>query len=295
MSYTATIGFFDGVHVGHRFVLRSMLEVASQRGMQSAVITFTQHPQAVLTNKQVPLLTTTDERIKLLREQGIDEIFAFNFPVIKDLTAAEFIHILHNQCDVRCLLMGYDHHFGSDRLRSFEDYARLAAAEGVEIMKLPALCAEPTIGGRQPSSSAIRKALLQSDITSANTMLGYSYTLKGEVVHGKGIGRTLGFPTANIAVPQEKLLPAAGVYACTISCHKSSFNAILNIGNNPTVGGTGTTVEVHIPDFNSDLYGDTVTVEIKRFIRAEQHFSNTEELKQQIKADIKNLTDIKHL
>ena len=272
-------------------MLQSLRDAAAERGLQSAVITFSQHPQTVITGKPVPLLTTTEERVALLKAQGVDEIFAFNFPVIRDLTAAEFLHILHNQCGVKCLLMGYDHRFGSDRLTEFSDYSAIGTNEGIDILQLPAVVAGRRITNHTPSSSSIRKALLQGDIETANTLLGYAYTITGEVVHGKGLGHTLGFPTANIAVPQDKLIPAAGVYAAkvTISTDSVERSAICNIGTNPTVGGTATTVELHIPDFTKDLYGTTISVSLQRFIRNERRFKDTEELKKQIKQDIQEL------
>lgn len=293
MSYAATIGFFDGVHSGHRFVLDSLKNIASKTMLSSAVITFTEHPQKVLRGTDVPLLTTYAERVDLLKGVGVDEIFAFNFEVVKDFTAADFMRLLHTQCGVELLLMGYDHHFGSDRLSSFADYQQAADAIGLQLMKIP----QAPVGSASniPSSTSIRQALQEGRIEDANALLGYSYSLTGEVVEGRKIGRSIGFPTANIAVPAEKLIPAAGVYSCMVeSATPEEFSfpkrpALLNIGTNPTVDGSKLSVELHIPDFSGDLYGRKLTVELTRFIRPEQKFASLDELRRQIDQDLSNM------
>lgn len=260
--------------------------------MQAAVVTFNEHPQTVMTGMPMPLLTTNSERITLLNRQGLDKVFAFSFPVIRLLTAEQFLKLLAEQYGVRLLLMGYDHRFGSDMPDDFGDYQKAAHSAGIEALLLP-----QAPEGRV-SSSAIRKALMAGDISAANRMLGYPYTLSGEVVRGRGIGRTIGFPTANINVPEEKLLPGEGVYmvGCRISddgnpksgvpAASSSRKGLLNIGHNPTVGGGKTTVELHIPGFSGDIYGRTVTVCMKSFIRPDMRFGSTEELRRQIRKDI---------
>ncbi len=284
MAYTATIGFFDGVHRGHHFLINQLLATAQMRGEQSAIITFEHHPKNYL-NQPVPqLLTTYDERITLLKDCGVDEIFCFQFDIIQQLTAREFMTILHQRCGVTTLLMGYDHRFGSDQITDLATYQRIGQECGVQVMAI----------GQSPegaiSSSTIRRALSAGQIEQANRMLGYPYLLQGMVVHGKAIGRTLGFPTANISVDEHKLLPLSGVYAATIRWDHTAYNAIVNIGTNPTIEGEkAATVEVHIPQFNESIYGTHVQLQLLRYIRGEKKFATLDELRQQIIIDIQSL------
>lgn len=270
--------------------MERLRNVARQTGLQSAVITFSEHPQKVLQGAELPLLTIYQERVELLKKQQVDEIFAFSFDIIKDMTAEEFMLILHRQCGVELLLMGYDHHFGSDRLTHFSDYQALADKIGMQLIELPQLTDSEI--GLVPSSTKIRKALLSGTVEEANLMLGYAYTLSGEVVEGRHLGRTIGFPTANIHVPSDKLCPLSGVYAALLTDEELGFNdtpVIVNIGTNPTVGGRQTTVEAHIPDWEGDLYGRHLSVRLTRYLRAEKKFPSMDVLKQQIHKDIENL------
>ena len=273
MAFAATIGFFDGVHRGHQFLLGELRRVASEHGMQSAVLTLDEHPQTVLTDEVKPLLTTSDERAELLKQTGIDEIFMFRFEVIQQMTAAEFMRLIHDRCGVEVLLMGYDHRFGSDKLTDFADYKALGAAIGITVLPV----AEAPEG--EVSSSKIRKALLAGDIAQANAMLGYPYMLSGTVVHGNGIGHAIGFPTANISIDAGKLIPKAGVYAAE--------GALVNIGTNPTVGNNHLSIEAYLLDYKGDdLYGQTLTLRLTRRIRDEHKFGSLEDLKAQIAQDI---------
>ncbi len=291
MGYVATIGFFDGVHLGHRFLIDCLLHEAASRGLDSAILTFEQHPESVLRGTNKPLLTTFEERTERLKQCGVTEIFCFNFEVIQMMTAAEFMRILVANCDVRVLLMGYDHHFGSDALPSFAAYQEAAAQVGLTLLPI----------GQAPegdvSSSKIRRALQRGSVESANIMLGYSYTLTGTVVRGRGIGREIGFPTANISVPDSKLLPANGVYEVLADVHGDaqsvdaenvkSYPAILNIGTNPTIGqDNGVTLEVHLPRYSGDLYGRAVSLHLISFIREERRFDSLEQLREQIQQDV---------
>lgn len=270
MAYVATIGFFDGVHRGHRYLIGQLLREAAERGMESAILTFEQHP------KHMPLLTTFDERTALLRETGVTEIFCFQFPVIQPMTASEFMQVLYRRCGVRVLLMGYDHRFGSDQPARYEDYVSMGREVGIEIVPI----AQSPEGAM--SSSKIRQALMLGQVEQANEMLGYAYTLSGTVVHGREIGHQLGFPTANIAVPADKLLPLPGVYAAE--------GAVVNIGTNPTVGGQGLTIEAHFIGRNEDLYDETVSIRLLRRLRDEQKFHSLDELRHQIAQDIASVT-----
>jgi len=294
VSYVATIGFFDGVHTGHCFVLSSLKGIAQRTGLDAAVITFSEHPKKVLTGVAQPLLTVYDERVELLKQQNLDQIFAFNFEVIRAFTAEEFMRILHNQCDVEMLLLGYDHHFGSDRLTQFADYQAAADRVGLQLVQLPQ---NPESAA---SSTKIRKALLAADIEAANTLLGYSYSLTGEVVAGRQIGRTIGFPTANLQVAEDKLLPAAGVYEVAVVLPDGEHRALLNIGTNPTVNSSdtiqdsqdaqpATSIELHIPSYEADLYGQRLTVRLLRYLRPERRFSSLDELREQISHDLASI------
>lgn len=262
MKYAATIGFFDGVHLGHQYLLSSLKEEAAKRGLQSAIITFEQHPQQVLRGTCPSLLTTYDERITRLRATGVDEIFCFNFELIHTMSADEFAQLLHDRCGVEVLIMGYDHRFGSTHQTSDIKHQTL---EVVRIKELP--------GNQHISSTQIRNALIEGHLMKANEMLGYAYALTGKVVHGKAVGRTIGFPTANIEVEPSKLIPAAGVYSAEWENHK----VLLNIND---------TIEMYVPHFEGDLYDQTITVELMGRIRGEKHFDTLNELKTQIQNDL---------
>ena len=273
MKYAATIGFFDGVHKGHRFLLGELRRVAAERGLQSAVLTLDEHPEYILTGNAKPLLTTGQEREQLLKQSGVDEIFMFHFSVIQQMTASEFMRIIHDRCGVEVLLIGYDHHFGSDQPASFADYERLGAEVGLTVL--------PVVQSPEGdvSSSKIRSALLAGEMERANDMLGYAYMLSGPVVRGNGIGHTIGFPTANIAVDAGKLIPKPGVYAAE--------GALVNIGTNPTIGNDHLTVEAYLIDYQGeDLYGQTLTLRLTHRLRDERKFHNLDELKAQIRQDL---------
>lgn len=309
--YCATIGFFDGVHLGHQFILRQLWSIATEEGLRSAIITFNEHPAKILHGQDMPLLTTQRERMDMLRSFGADQIFAFRFEAVRDMTAEEFMGILHTQCGVDLLLMGYDQHFGSDGLRHFADYEMAAMRVGMRVRLLPeAPDYTANEGGLSfltatgqpvppPSSSVIRKCLQEGDVSTANFLLGRPYAMNGLVIEGKQIGRQIGFPTANIELQPGKLIPAPGVYVCEVSFPQSRLKApfekkraLLNIGTNPTVSGEAEnplSIEVYIPDFDGNLYNRRMTVCPLRFIRAERKFVSLEELKQQITEDLKQL------
>ena len=303
MAYSATIGFFDGVHIGHRYLIDQLLQTAQTNGTSSAIITFATHPRLLTKGEQPPLLTTYDERIELLRQTGVKQIFCFDFAVVKDMTAKEFMQVLVSQCQVTTLLMGYDHRFGASghsgclehsNISSghFDHYQQLGAEVGLEVLQV----------GQAPqgavSSTQIRRALEEGRIAQANEMLGYAYSLSGEVVHGRHIGTDLGFPTANIEVPADKLLPRAGVYKVIVEIAGEGeinikdggeeWKAILNIGTNPTISeGNQTTIEVHIPYYEKDMYGQTLTIRFLQYLREEKRFDNLDALKAQIENDTK--------
>ncbi|MCQ2339362.1 MAG: riboflavin biosynthesis protein RibF [Paludibacteraceae bacterium] len=311
MAYSATIGFFDGVHIGHRYLIDQLLHTAQTNGTSSAIITFATHPRLLTEGEQPPLLTTYDERIELLRQTGVKQIFCFDFAVVKDMTAQEFMQVLVSQCQVTTLLMGYDHRFGclgasghsdissgvsghSGISMNFDQYKQFGAEVGLEVLPI----------GQAPqgaiSSTQIRRALEEGRIEQANEMLGYAYSLSGEVVHGRHVGTDLGFPTANIQVAKEKLLPKHGVYIGRLrgasgasgASEHSDIKVLVNIGTNPTFGENETTVEVHIPKWGKDLYGKHLTVELTTFVRDEQRFDSPADLQTQIQKDLAYLHTI---
>ena len=286
MPAIATIGFFDGVHKGHRYLFEQLHGFAEQLDERVLIFTFLQHPRSVLTHDCPPLLTTTEEREQLLGNFG--DVHFFDFAEVQPLTALQFLDYLADRWKVRHLLMGYNHHFGSDGRMSDEQYAAYAAQVGITILR-----AQPySDADLRPSSTKIRNFLLQGNIAEANRLLGYDYQLTGRVVHGRMIGRQIGFPTANIMPATDKLIPAAGVYKVAISNQQSAISgqlALVNIGTNPTVGNMHQTIEVHIPGFEGDLYNQTLTLQFIERIRGEQRFASLDELQAQIRKDLSNL------
>ena len=287
MPAIATIGFFDGVHKGHRYLFEQLHGFAEQLDERVLIFTFLQHPRSVLTHDCPPLLTTTEEREQLLGNYG--DVHFFDFAEVQPLTALQFLDYLADRWKVRHLLMGYNHHFGSDGRMSDEQYAAYAAQVGITILR-----AQPySDADLRPSSTKIRNFLLQGNIAEANRLLGYDYQLTGRVVHGRMIGRQIGFPTANIMPATDKLIPAAGVYKVMVKGEwlkvKGEEVALVNIGTNPTVGNTHQTIEVHIPGFEGDLYNQTLTLQFIERIRGEQRFASLDELQAQIRKDLSNL------
>lgn len=288
----ATTGFFDGVHSGHRFLLGELRRIALARRLPAAVITFPVHPGMILQADYRPrLLNSFDEKLELLASTGIDYAVVMDFtPSLAALTARAFItDVLSAQWRVRTLLVGHDHRFGRLRAEGMEQYAVYGRECGMEVVGAGAYGEN----GRTFSSSGIRQRLQQGDVAGAARILGYFYRLKGRVIDGRKIGRTLGFPTANIAVDEKcKEFPATGSYAVWVSlgCRSAAtvrrLKGMLYIGSRPTVEEAGgVSVEVHIFDFADELYDETVTAEFVGYIRADRKFDSLEELKAQMQAD----------
>ena len=282
MNRVATIGFFDGVHKGHCFLFEHLQTLAKERGLEPLIVTFAEHPRTALQADYMPqLLTTLDERKELLQAYG--EVLILPFADIQPLTAAEFMVRLREEYQVSVLLMGYDHRFGSDRLRHPHEYRHLGEQCGIEVLTM----SEFTEGEWHVSSTEIRSALETGNIAMANELLGRPYSLSGTVVHGNGIGRNIGFPTANIQPDStEKIVPKPGVYEVEVSGVER--RGICNIGTNPTVGNTSQTIEVYIPSYEGDLYGRHMTIRFTRFIREEKHFDSLSQLREQIATDVDN-------
>ena len=282
-----TIGTFDGVHIGHQKIIQQLKEEALQLGGESVLFTFYPHPRMVLFPDAhgLQLLTTQEEKLKFLEVCGIDNVivqpFTFDF---SRLTALEFVRdYLVNKLHVKKLIIGYDHQFGKNREGSIDFLRTLADVYEFEVIEIPA----QDIDDVNVSSTKIRNALKSGDVDTACNYLGRPYSLTGKVVHGKELGRTIGFPTANIHVSDDtKLIPANGVYAVKVSVGTSSYHGMLNIGNRPTVNSTvDRSIEVHIFDFDSLIYDAKITIEFIRFIRQEKEFSSVEALRSQLQED----------
>ena len=283
MSRIATIGFFDGVHKGHQFLFAQVCNIAEHVGMQPLIVTFDQHPRAILQNDYIPqLITSLEERRALLQQYA--EVLVLPFEQIRALTAQQFMSFLKDEYDVQKIVMGYDHRFGADQLNQIHDYRLASQSIGVEIIKQ----GEYIDGEWHVSSTEIRQALLNGNVVVANELLGRDYILNGVVVRGKGIGRTIGFPTANIQPETpEKIIPKSGVYAVQARTNTSSWMpAILNIGTNPTIGNNEQTIELHIPHFEENLYGKKLSIRFLRFLREEKRFASLNLLREQIESDI---------
>lgn len=284
----ATIGFFDGVHQGHRFLIEQVRRLAAEEGLESAVITFPVHPRQVMQpDCHLALLSTSEEKRALLRATGIDRIIELPFTrELSQYTAREFMgEVLQKRLQVHTLVIGYDHRFGHNRSEGFEDYCRYGREMGMRVVHAPAC----VVDGVTVSSSAIRRFLLGGEVTMANRCLGYEYYLEGTVIHGFQVGRTLGFPTANLSVEEPgKLIPVNGVYAVrvTLDADGSSYSGMLNIGVRPTVGnGTQRSIEVHLLRFAGNLYGRKIRVSFVQRIRNEQKFSGLDALVAQLRTD----------
>ena len=281
----ATIGFFDGVHLGHRHLINQVKMAASLNGWCSSIITFPVHPRQVIQSDYQPsLLSSPEEKIELLASTGIDNCILLPFTrELSMLTAWEFMQLLYDKYKVRMLVIGYDHRFGHNRAETFEDYCRYGRDLGIHIMQATAYTQEQD----KVSSSAIRRALLSGDVMNAQKYLGYNYFLEGTIVSGYQVGRKIGFPTANLRVDfPNKLIPSIGVYSVYVSVNGQQYKGMLNIGHRPTINnGTDLSIEVHILDFEGDIYNQQVRIEFIGFLRPEIKFDSIDELVLQIQKD----------
>lgn len=281
----AAIGFFDGVHLGHRHLLTQVRREAALRGFSAAAITFAQHPRSTLRTDYRPrLITSLPEKLSRLEAEGLDLCLVLNFtPFVASLSARCFMEVLRHRLNVRCLVIGYDHRFGCGRSETFSDYVAFGRELGIDVVRATELPAE----GVSVSSSAVRRALESGDVKQASRFLGCHYTLEALVVPGRKIGRTIGFPTANLQpCDPDRLIPAGGVYAVRVRWANVCHGAMLNIGCRPTIGkALAQTLEVHLFDFSGDLYGSHLTLEFVERLRDERTFASLESLREQLARD----------
>ncbi|ADB36853.1 bifunctional riboflavin kinase/FAD synthetase [Spirosoma linguale] len=281
-----TSGTFDGVHRGHQIILSRLTEVAQASGGESVLITYWPHPRTVVSNdsQNLKLLTTLEEKIELLDQAGVEHLVVIPFTrSFSELTSEEYIRqILLDKIGTKKLVIGYDHRFGRDREGGF-DYIQAHQSEyGFEVEEIPRQDVE-AVG---VSSSKIRAALNEGNVHTANLFLGRPYNLTGTIVKGRQLGRTIGFPTANMQVDDPaKLIPANGVYAVDVEYAGQTLGGMLNIGFRPTVAGTHQTIETYIFDFDKDIYGEHMTLRFREFLRPEQKFEGLPALVAQLKRD----------
>lgn len=282
-----TLGTFDGVHIGHKKILERLTQNTENGKYESLVLTFFPHPRMVLQEKsEIKLLNTISEKSKLLEKSGIENLVIHPFnESFSRLTAEEFVHsILVDQFHIQKIIIGHDHRFGRNRTANIDNLIAFGAEYGFEVEQISA----QEIQDVSVSSTKIRKALQDGNMTLANEYLGYAYFLTGEVIKGKQLGRTIGFPTANIKIEEDyKLIPKNGVYAVKALIGQKEVSGMMNIGFNPTVNGQKQTIEVNLFDFDSDIYGQKIEISLLQYLREEQKFGSVDLLKEQLNQDKK--------
>lgn len=288
-SPVVTIGTFDGVHIGHQKILNRLNALAREKGGESLLLTFWPHPRFVLQpENDLKLLNSLDEKIELLEHYGLQNVLIVPFTVeFSRLSAIEFIRdLLVNTIGTSKLVIGHDHRFGKNREGTFEDLKEGGEVYGYELEQIP----PQEIDDVTVSSTKVRNALLEGAIEQANEYLGHPYLLKGTVVMGDQLGRTLGYPTANLKPDHErKLVPADGVYLVRVKVKEQSYFGLFSIGNRPTIQAEGERrLEVYILDFDEDIYGSEIKVEFLQWIRADKAFESKEALAEQMDRDLVN-------
>ncbi|QSE96857.1 bifunctional riboflavin kinase/FAD synthetase [Fulvivirga lutea] len=283
-----TSGTFDGVHIGHQKILARVNEIARKNNGESVLITFWPHPRLVLypDDSTLKLLNTFEEKAELLREQGIDHLLRIPFTKeFSKLSSEEFIQkVLVETIATKKLVIGYDHRFGNNREGRFEQLKANSSRYGFDVEEI----SKQEVDHIGVSSTKIRQSLFNGEVHIARDLLGSDYSITGRVVKGEKIGRIIGFPTANLEIDSKhKLIPADGSYAVMVNIDHSQYKGMMNIGYRPTVNGKTKTIEVHIFDFDKDIYGESLKVSFKKMIREEKKFEDIESLKFQLELDKK--------
>lgn len=286
-SPIVTLGTFDGVHIGHQQILKNLVEKAKASNSESVLFTFDPHPRIVLDpiNHSVKLIDTLEERLKKLEKTGLDTVVLFPFTIaFSQLSARDFVQsILVDKLNVSEMMVGYDHHFGKNRQGNFEELEVLGKEYGFKVSQINAV----DFDGETVSSTKIRKLIFEGNTNLANKFLGTPYQFNGIIVKGNQLGRTIGFPTANVQISDvNKIILANGVYAVELELNGEFLRGVMNIGTKPTVQDSlQIHLEVFIFDFSSDIYGENLHVFVRDFIRSEKRFSSLDELKLQLKKD----------
>jgi riboflavin kinase / FMN adenylyltransferase len=282
-----TLGTYDGVHLGHQEIIRSLVEKAKREQKESVLFTFEPHPRKVLypESYSVKLIDTVDEKLAKLEKLGLDTVILFPFTKeFSRLSAMEFVRdVLVNQIGVSEMHIGHDHHFGKNREGSFQELQDLGELYDFKVFQLPAI----SVGETTISSTKIRNAILEGNVAYAAELMGSPFVLRGKVVKGQQIGRTIGFPTANIDLENtEKIFPKNGVYAAKAYLADQIVFGVMNIGTRPTVANNGQiTIEIYLFDFNTEIYDRQIKVEVMQHLRDEKRFDTIEDLKHQIQLD----------
>lgn len=282
-----TLGTYDGVHLGHQEIIASLVEKAKRENKESVLFTFEPHPRKVLypESYSVKLIDTVDEKLAKLEKLGLDTVILFPFTKeFSRLSAMEFVRdVLVNQIGVSEMHIGHDHHFGKNREGSFQELQELGEIYHFEVFQLPAI----SVGDVTISSTKIRNAILEGNVEYASELMGSPFVLQGKVVKGQQIGRTIGFPTANIDLENtEKIYPKHGVYAAKAYLGDKLIFGVMNIGTRPTVANNGQmTIEIYLFDFHEEIYDHPIKVEVMQHIRDEKRFENIADLKNQIQLD----------
>lgn len=282
-----TIGTFDGVHLGHQKIIKRLVELKQKQGGEIVLFTFDPHPRKVLfpEQKDLKLITTTEEKCDILKQFGVDHVLVYPFTKeFSKMQAQDYIsNIIARGLKTKTLVIGYDHRFGSNREGNIETLKELSKVYNFVVEEIPA----QEINQLNVSSTRIRKAIEAGEIQTANDFLGYTFFITGKVIKGKQLGRTIGYPTANLLIEDnDKLIPKIGVYAVNVVLNNLSYKGMLNIGTNPTTDADNRVkIEVNIFDFDKDIYGKTLKVEFVKWIRNEEKFANLGELKQALAND----------
>ncbi len=282
-----TIGTFDGVHLGHQQIIKRLVELKNKQGGEIVLFTFAPHPRKVLFPEQsdLKLITTTQEKCELLQQFGVDHVLVYPFTkAFSQMQAQDYISdVIAKGLKTKTLVIGYDHRFGSNREGNIDLLKQYTSIYHFNVEEIPA----QEINQLNISSTRIRKAIDEGDVKTANEFLGYSFFVTGTVVKGKQLGRTIGYPTANIFIEDvDKLIPKIGVYAVNVILNGMTYKGMLNVGTNPTTDTDNKTkIEVNIFDFDKDIYGETLKVEFVKWIRNEEKFANLDELKQALAND----------
>ncbi|MES2545612.1 MAG: bifunctional riboflavin kinase/FAD synthetase [Bacteroidota bacterium] len=280
-----TIGTFDGVHIGHKKIIEKLTTSQSVDDFESLILTFYPHPRMVLkSSPEIKLLNTIEEKAHLLENAGLNNLIIHPFDkAFSELSGEDFVKkILVDQFNVKKIIIGHDHRFGKNRSADIKDLIFYSKKYDFDVEQISA----EEINEVSVSSTKIRNAILEGNINLAKDYLGYSYFFKGIVIYGKQLGRTLGFPTANIKMTEDyKLIPQNGVYVVQSFYQGKRLGGMMNIGTNPTLNGTNQAIEIHFFDFNSDLYGQEIEISILHRLRSEQKFESLDQLKQQLEND----------